>query len=121
MTKENDAMETLKPCPFCGGAAELYDPESYPGLQKVCCRECGIDTPLISDNEAIAAWNRRVSIQQEAGEAPTVQKIEGFIGLIEDSEYIVTTSKMKWPTIPCTVLIHDQQVVSPPLVKEEKK
>lgn len=40
-----------------------------------------------------------------AGE-PVTQRIEGFIGMLEDDrDYLVTTSRTKWPTVPCTVLI----------------
>ena len=68
-------MEKLKPCPFCGGYAELKvqtvrgfdEHRSY----KVACTECGtfagngiiFDLYIKSktaERRAIAAWNRRV-------------------------------------------------------------
>ena len=45
----------LKPCPFCGGEAELSAPSGY-----VECVECGIQGPWGHNaEEAIAAWNTR--------------------------------------------------------------
>lgn len=55
--------EKLKPCPFCGGEAELVNI----GM-KVCnpitvhCKECECNTNWFSREwEAIDAWNKRVS------------------------------------------------------------
>ncbi len=80
--------EKLKPCPFCGGEAEivripvavmtpetisLYEQRKREGAtvhpketnwffpQFVCCKACGIRTGEDKDTEVIiAAWNRRV-------------------------------------------------------------
>ncbi len=54
-------MERLKPCPFCGGEAEivslLYVPYS---IFYVKCKECEISqNPYFEKQDAIAAWNRR--------------------------------------------------------------
>lgn len=64
--------ETLKPCPFCGGEAIIKHDLRYPdwseepvSASEVICTnyECPIykadNTYYISDEEAIAAWNRR--------------------------------------------------------------
>lgn len=50
--------ETLKPCPFCGGEAEI---ERYTTKPYVACSECGCSMPdrHQSETEAIAAWNTR--------------------------------------------------------------
>ncbi len=57
--------EELKPCPFCGGEAELcqgYD-EDGTELCSIHCGTCGMET--IRDDrkpaEAITAWNTRPS------------------------------------------------------------
>lgn len=52
-------MEKLKPCPFCGGEAELY--ENYYHGCNIYCLECGVEFECDSKEEAIEAWNRRVS------------------------------------------------------------
>ena len=60
-------MEELKPCPFCGGEAEVTDEDSYGfsnGDWFVCCNEChtylGFDSQYETPQEAIEAWNRRI-------------------------------------------------------------
>ena len=61
MADENTATTTeLKPCPFCGGAAELYSAWYF---RDVYCTVCGARTHLVhkTDDDAIAAWNRRVN------------------------------------------------------------
>lgn len=59
----------LKPCPFCGGEAKLVLEFQYLGIMHVKelfyarCSECGTrvsgSTFWDSEEEAIAAWNRR--------------------------------------------------------------
>ena len=64
-------MAKLKPCPFCGGKAELYHDTKHGSLSvysHVVCtnRKCGVSgawiiesTRYASDDRAIEAWNRR--------------------------------------------------------------
>lgn len=58
---------TLKPCPFCGGKADLVPLPGSRNWWKVQCRDylCGgrnwgMDEP----EKAVAAWNRRASVQE---------------------------------------------------------
>ena len=60
-------MEKLKPCPFCGVDAKLFDTESiYGNYFWVEC--CGLDCPIPeivtedyeTKQEAIRVWNTRV-------------------------------------------------------------
>lgn len=56
------AIDELKPCPFCGGDAEIYDFKD--GRYLVECSNTSCDvypcTSIHYDKEdAIAAWNRR--------------------------------------------------------------
>ena len=55
-------MEKLKPCPFCGGGAQLAD-ALLSGIPVVTCDRCGAtvyDSPA-EVLSAVAAWNRRAS------------------------------------------------------------
>ena len=57
-------MSKLKPCPFCGGEADLriYDPPFVPQMQfYVACTNCGAMTHPCNlyKERAIALWNRR--------------------------------------------------------------
>lgn len=52
----------LKPCPFCGGHAEIVDNSRYiPGTYFVSCRWCGARTDYEGRKENVAElWNGRV-------------------------------------------------------------
>jgi len=50
-------MIELKPCPFCGGKAEIMG-VTYVYIE---CPDCGVKTRGYRDEEdAIETWNRRV-------------------------------------------------------------
>ena len=60
--------EELKPCPFCGGKAELYESEAYNLKTEtkeknirwfVMCEQCTALTCGALKKKAIEAWNRR--------------------------------------------------------------
>ncbi|MBQ9002157.1 MAG: Lar family restriction alleviation protein [Eggerthellaceae bacterium] len=61
-------MTDLKPCPFCGGKAEIHQNDDS-GMWHVNTMHCGNDSPfhhayVIADTEAeaIAAWNTRAEL-----------------------------------------------------------
>lgn len=61
-------MDKLKPCPFCGGKAELEHSGDRPAFSYIRCTNCCLKSPGImisfsksSDEEAIANWNRRAN------------------------------------------------------------
>lgn len=56
----------LKPCPFCGGKGEIREESSYVGSYVVKCSDCGSGTWIMSKNDAIKCWNKRVK-QGEPG------------------------------------------------------
>ena len=50
----------LKPCPFCGGKADLYVYKWWGTAYGVECQKCkGLIDRCLTQKEAIAAWNRR--------------------------------------------------------------
>lgn len=58
----NKEIEALKPCPFCGGEAEI-DPRF--GAVSVDCKSCFSGAgPHDTEAEAIAAWNTRQAADQ---------------------------------------------------------
>lgn len=60
--------ENLKPCPFCGGEAEVFE-EKGGEVVSIACSECGCGTAYMSGasstekkiETATQDWNRRVS------------------------------------------------------------
>ena len=48
----------LKPCPFCGGEAEIISVNAL--THCVHCKECNLLRAFISQKDAAEAWNRRV-------------------------------------------------------------
>ena len=56
-------MSDLKPCPFCGGNANIIAYPEFDPKRKVYvqCEKCGISTRMKdTPKEAFEAWNRRV-------------------------------------------------------------
>ncbi len=58
----------VKPCPFCGGKAELRDcTEEHDGVLvfgapfAVVCVNCGARRDDYSENDAVDGWNARVN------------------------------------------------------------
>lgn len=64
-TKLDWSDEELKPCPFCGGKAEIIIFSAEYGTVTVGCtnEECDITMgkAFFTDEEAIQHWNRRVN------------------------------------------------------------
>lgn len=65
-------MAELKPCPFCGGEAELVDYGLNARYKGVTCGECGARTRFFSPEigiggefAAIEAWNRRAKSETD--------------------------------------------------------
>ena len=57
--------DELKPCPFCGGEAELWDNKLENKLYCVICRECECMTPVsLTEERVVELWNRREPIDK---------------------------------------------------------
>ena len=58
-------MNKLKPCPFCGGEAEIIEHEyvGAPNTYGCICMKCNSQSYQFFEqpNKAIEAWNRRVN------------------------------------------------------------
>lgn len=53
--------EKLKPCPFCGGEAEITKTYAFDYYFYVGCQRCRVETGYYdTEEEAINAWNTRV-------------------------------------------------------------
>ncbi len=80
MMSDEPQAEALKPCPFCGGAAEI-EPKNWAGRDRigVFCTECGIfqDSREPTDEGAIAVWNTRASPSEEMVDALASAFTEG--------------------------------------------
>ena len=71
---ESDTMTELRKCPFCGGEAKIYRRQLNWLLDdyKVECCSCCCSTDIYdTKQEAIEAWNKRVT--------PTTKEIEEYI------------------------------------------
>ena len=58
-------IEELKPCPFCGGEADIWRCEYTGNCYMVGCSYCHMFAMSDYEDEAIATWNRRVKVQDE--------------------------------------------------------
>lgn len=58
-TERLKISKSLKPCPFCGGKAELEEDMGYPYV--VSCKNCGARVNSLENDKkgSVDAWNRR--------------------------------------------------------------
>lgn len=88
-------MEALKPCPFCGGDAEIWrahpeNPRRHAWI--ACVSGCAVLTKEhLTDAEAIAVWNRRVPDPRLEGAEKALEPFAeaGRIWAGEQSEVIL--------------------------------
>lgn len=67
----------LKPCPFCGGPADLRHDYTGQGSSYISCMNCGVTSPRFpvefsasSDDRARKFWNKRTAATQEPSQEP---------------------------------------------------
>lgn len=95
MTEKTEPVEQLKPCPFCGAVARRSmavtdDPISY----AIGCSKCVVATEwLVSEAEAIAAWNQRTEQPRptEAGDAGLAGELAALPYRVADLTILVPT------------------------------
>ena len=74
----------LKPCPFCGGKAEIIGYDN--GMYQCVCRKCNgtQDNFFDSAEEAAYAWNKREIEDKQAAEIARLHDaLDTIVGLFE--------------------------------------
>jgi Lar family restriction alleviation protein len=69
--------DELKPCPFCGGPAQVIN--AGPGNCYVRCSMCGAASDDRARSEAIAAWNRRVPADALEAAATEAERLRAML------------------------------------------
>lgn len=75
----------LKPCPFCGGEAEVESDKGVGRVYSVVCGTCQVATRWwVSPDRAIAAWHQRQGVKpRNAARQVAARIMERMIGSIE--------------------------------------
>jgi Lar family restriction alleviation protein len=69
----------LKPCPFCGGDADLLEQDPRQLATLVACSDCGASIPAsTSEDDAIRRWNTRVTFAPTVAERRAARHANGF-------------------------------------------
>lgn len=79
MTNSEIKKDELKPCPFCGGAVELFEVCRPDGIWEIHCfnKDCHAGYGMEDRNEVLKAWNTRT---------PEPTKAEnGLVPITEDA------------------------------------
>lgn len=89
------AVDTLLPCPFCGGKATLGWESDAAAIgrtkRRVFCGFCGIRT-VAYENDAIERWNTRTALQA----APEVVTVEDIVEALMTGSHGMLNFKYVW-------------------------
>jgi citrate lyase beta subunit len=80
-------MTALKPCPFCGGASEIWRASIARTAWVACMGKCVVlvSKEYTTDAEAITAWNTRADLH-DAAERKLAKAVEALRGLLRFAE-----------------------------------
>ena len=78
---DNARGRELKPCPFCGGEAEIWRAQQGRTAWIGCMGRCSVlvSKEYKTDAEAIAAWNRRADLAHDPQDARVVALVEALV------------------------------------------
>lgn len=89
-------VSELRPCPFCGGEAELCYRETGQAFL-VGCTKCEASSPFGTEEEVIAAWNKRVPDKKSELLKRYCEVIEEYVSIYdnfpEDLQDIATEAR----------------------------
>jgi Lar family restriction alleviation protein len=103
MTSPLDEAVELKPCPFCGGGAELREmapyPNQRPGEYYATCPSCDIVPDQAWSKpraEAIAAWNTRTILNALSPDEERVARAIAYEFDVDADMFIGMHGREKW-------------------------
>jgi Lar family restriction alleviation protein len=111
--------EKLKPCPFCGGSDVHLRHHQANQMSWVSCVGCGLEAPSetgVTDDEAVAYWNRRTEAALSAAEPVMYVSQRGVSCSPEFYENLVDSSRKNWQplyTAPPALTAQVQDVAVP--------
>lgn len=91
----------LKPCPFCGGPAELIRPHDGARTYVMCVLHF-CSGPQKTAEHAIAAWNRRANLPPTLEQAKALPEIKALVDAMRecaDDLEAFTRAEYGWPNV----------------------
>jgi len=81
-------MTALKPCPFCGGASEIWRANNGRTAWVACMGKCAVlvSKEYTTDAEAITAWNTRADLH-DATDVQLAKAVEALRKIADQPDY----------------------------------